>query len=63
MGHDIVSWQDGEDQGKICYEGPCAIVKGKLEAQDMMNRQGSKVRVEAALVPMDQGNGEEQARL
>jgi TolB-like protein len=29
----------------------------------MMNRQGSKVRVEAALVPMDQGNGEEQARL
>jgi hypothetical protein len=37
-------------------------VKGKLEAQDMMDHQGGEVWVES-LAPMDQGNGEEQARL
>jgi hypothetical protein len=38
------------------------MVKGKLETPDMTNRQGSEVRVES-LAPMDQGNGEEKARL
>jgi hypothetical protein len=38
------------------------MVKGKLETRDMTNRRGGEVRVES-LELMDQGNGEEQARL
>ena len=38
------------------------MVKGKLEAQDTTDNRGGEVFVES-LVPMDQGNNEEQVRL
>jgi len=42
MGHDIMSsrWRS---KARLGYEGPCARVKGKLEAQDAINHRGGEV--------------------
>ena len=52
----------GEDQVMASlWRSMVVVVKGKLEARHMTNRQDGEVRVEG-LAPMDLGNGEEQAR-
>ena len=63
MGHDIVSYDKMvKIKARLGYDGPCARVKGKLEARDLTGHRDGEVQVEG-LSPMDQGNGEKQARL
>jgi hypothetical protein len=63
MEHDIVSYgKIVKIETRLCYEGSRASVKGKLDAQHMMDHRDGEVRLEG-LAPMDQYTGEEQVRL
>ena len=61
MRHDMESCdQGGEDQDEAWLDGLVASVKGKSEA--LKRGTAVTVKLEQDLVPMDQGNGEEQVR-
>ena len=53
-------WLDGEDQDKTWLDGPCAMVKGKLEALKPL--VPSVGRLKQDLAPRDRSDGEEQVR-